>query len=1120
MSKLEKKIKADLRGPAQSNGYYKIIKTFGELRKATPPEKYDYLINQLKLIAPTKARHLISTGRKEFNELLWSSNLQALSLSREITFSTRWLSGHSDEINKFLIFSEELERLIISREHETALKKLLNFISEKGWSLWATELYFYLTCSTNEFEEFKKTAESLAKGSGNRVSGLVSLFLLDRNDHNYSVDAFFSKWKETFANLKVPEPLRNYLTYRAATQLDDLEQGMADCLSFDVVNSLFDCYTTLVDICATCVIEEVSSSAKSSAIQAVKDLIKAGVHDYRLEKILFLNGDFSVIRDSRATPEQSILHNQLHHIRGHNKLTNGTLFWPEIEDISINGATAEKSINTILHFGLNTKSLDIGNLLINFAFKNAEEDLICKRTTQWIISRQRNYFIEDIISFDADNAIAYLGILKENSSDSETRTAIDKILGVTQHGTSWEPSPYVSAPVTLWIGVNLIQRERHNDVEHIIQHLDEIDEHWSRQSKKLSILKFSKMDDLPRAVDISNTEILKDQRNSLGLPLNLIFEGRKWNDLKHIDPVSLAISSHSYYNSSSIPAVQYICRMACRAISKIPSIINFDETWSTLDRIRQQEVRYFFKFIWIEENLSLTDISTSQQARQTRLHALQKLFTIDTEENQKEYAEEIKSLTLHETLWLGLKQINESRIFVNEPAISRWAEKELAHDFERWKSTDGSDAKADILNEILLSYLLENDAQQFKKSLYTENLSERETLVISIVERLLRRFLLDPTDGLNPYLSSRIRHGSLKGTILGPLEEGGLLISTSNTEEIDFGYMGNWPSGPKQSAAKHIYALSKSVNELIEFCNKDVLRIQTSESPGGKISVILDKTIAPRIYSEAAKVCNLPSFISFCFETFWGGLRHSLNNISNYISIDFKAKIQAEFDSTIEKVRAINHDTIPLLTALHSIATSTQLQCDEVASWFRPEKELEQKTFTLDEIAEISKRATKNVYRLFDAKITTHTEDTSGLQLTTYGLTTISDCLYIILENCWKHSGLRSDEYEIFVNFIFIRNSNTLNITVKSPLSEEKLEELRSWKLLDIQKRYENDANYELASSEGGSGIPKLARLVRHIDRSLYAKPIDIRLDESDNFVVDIYMPLFKRGDAYDAYSQ
>lgn len=1119
-SPLEKKIRTELRGSAQLKSNRSIIVKMGEVRRTLPTEKYTVLINQFRLTAPNKAAYYANGGRKNFSELLWNGNIPTTTLSKEIKFSTAWLLGHIQNINNFIAYSKQIEDLILSSKYQEALDEIESFIRRHGWSFWATELYFFLIKSTHGFEKLKLKAESLAKASGPRISALVSLFLLDRNDQNYSADAFFSKWKETFVNLRVSNSMKNYLSYRSITQLDNLEEGLADCLSFDTLNSIYDCYLTLVDACATTIIEELSTHAQESAIYAANTLLDHGVIDHRLSKIIFLSGNIKAPAKKVKSNKNDDLYNFISHKLDSNHIDLPQDIAESIIEIERNGAAAEESINTLFHFGLNTKALDIGNILIALAFKSAEDNILSIKSNQWLSLRQKDLHIEDVLALNGDASRVYLQELCKENHKASTRAQAEYILQKLNSNKIGMPEIDIQESLLFWLGLNLVQQGRCDESRKIIKTLSTSTEHWQRQARKLNIFTLVTEGDIASAVNVATAEICKNQRHAYELALPIIFKRRKWIEFKKIDPIKVAIASYSCNLVDSDPPTQYICRMACRSVYKNENIDDLEAKWAEADSDRKKELILFFKEIWTEENLSLTEISTSQQARLVRLKVLQKLFIIDPA-NEKEYAEEIKALTLHETLWLGLKHINESRIFVNEPAIQRWAEKELAHDFDRWKKADTSGSLAeDLLKEILISYLTEQDTQTFKKVILTENHKEEDILLVSIVERLLRRFLLDPADGLNPYLSSRIRHGSLKGTILGPLEESGLLLTSNNPESLDHRYIPCVSISKRQIATQYIYNFSQSISLMLDQCNKDVVRIQTPESPTGKISVNLDKGVAARVYSEAARVANLPIFSSFCFETFWIGLRPSLEALTNFFTSEFKAKIQSEFDNLIERITSLGSDTVPLITTLRGIATSTQLQCDAVAGWFLPEKELEQRIFTLNETIEIALRATKNVYRLFDAGPIKEENETLSLALTTYGLTTVADCLYIILENSWKHSGFGSSKYTIEMKFCFDEQNSTLRAEIKSPLSHEKLHELQSGRLSEIRKKYENGSNLEMASGEGGSGIPKLAKLSRLVDRLTCPSPLSISIDSRNMFTVDIYIPLYKRGDAYDAYSQ
>jgi hypothetical protein len=1113
----ETNLRKELRGIASAKGYRSTIVKLGAMRKKTPTQKYDAFVSIFKSTAPVKARYLISGGRRNFSDLLYQANLETLTLPREIMFSTAWLSQHAKNINIFLSFSRAIERLIINSEFVEALKEIEAFIGDHGWSIWATELYFFLIKAAHGFEKLKEVTEALTLKSSPRIAGLLFACLLDRNDDNYSIDAFFSKWKGVFSNIKQP-PLRNYLSFRAVTQLDEgLEMGLASCLSVDILNSLYDCYETLVDACATTVIDRLSPESMQSAKFAAKTLLASGIVDVRLEKILLLLGDVESFIYSEASERSQEIYNLISRTAEKSIINLPYNLNDLVSDVAKNGSDAEASLSRLLHFGVNLKVLPIGASLINLVFRISENDILNSKADQWTSIQTDHFRLEDCLALEPSNSLIYLKNFEAQRAERGSNlTQANYLFEVLSRTKNSNPPEGINGDVLFWLGVSLVKQDRCDEAENIVTILNQIGGYWNRQASKLYVVLLITSGQLELAVNTAATTIVQTKKISSELTLPLIFKGRKWNDFRGLDPLAVGIVAFCSNISHNDAATLYICRMACRAVYKKNDPL--ETAWSSADVLNQEMLRFFFKNVWIEENLSLTDISTSQQARLERLGTLQKLFTLDSK-NEKEYAEEIKSLTLHQTLWLGLKHINESRVFVNEPAILRWAEKELALDYERWKRTEVTPPDDSILKEVITKFFSDQGADGIKKAPSAEVTSEQDVLMVSIIERLLRRFLLDPADGLNSYLSSRIRHGSLKGTVLGPLEEAGLLLTTKALDELDLNGNGNIAPAFMQRAATSVIEFSSNISALLDHCNKEIIRIHTPETPNGMISIYFDKPVAAKIYAESAKVSSLSIFVGFCFETFWSAARVSLENISNYFLGEFKQRVQTEFDSLIEKVIVLGDEFEPLFTAIRSASTATQLQCDVVASWFLPEKELEQRVFTLDETIEIANKATRNVYRLFNAKIVKHKNQSLSVSLTAYGLTTVSDCLYIILENSWKHSGLESDSYDIDLSFSFDAPNNLLRIQVKNPLSDQKLNELKSWRLAQIQRKYESGPTLEMVPIEGGSGIPKLAKISRYADSTL-CEPLNIDIDEQNLFSVTIHIPLYKRGDAYDAYYQ
>src|SRR5690606_30814197 len=107
-----------------------------------------------------------------------------------------------------------------------------------------------------------------------------------------------------------------------------------------------------------------------------------------------------------------------------------------------------------------------------------------------------------------------------------------------------------------------------------------------------------------------------------------------------------------------------------------------------------------------------------------------------------------------------------------------------ASEFERWRTLRTNEAVSGLVfDQIIRSYLLDKDIEALLNALPDTQQSEATAIMLGIMSKLFNRFLTDPANGLNSYLSLRVRHGTLRGVLLGPIEEERLLLSGEYSQE-------------------------------------------------------------------------------------------------------------------------------------------------------------------------------------------------------------------------------------------------------------------------------------------------------------------------------------------------
>ena len=302
-----------------------------------------------------------------------------------------------------------------------------------------------------------------------------------------------------------------------------------------------------------------------------------------------------------------------------------------------------------------------------------------------------------------------------------------------------------------------------------------------------------------------------------------------------------------------------------------------------------------------------------------------------------------------------------------------------------------------------------------------------------------------------------------------------------------------------------------------ELVNERV-QIHGIEKPLGAISQQIPPMFARVLASSLAdKPMTFPVMVYTCYFVYWKVVELGLNDLSKFCRIELKTRVQKEFDDLVAALRRIGQSVIPLVTVLTTVSTATRTQCDAIADWFRlPGTEVDEK-YTLSSGIEIAKAATMNVHRAFPVELSIDARPEEDLPLSTSALAVLSDCIFVIFENAWKHSGLEANVGVLNFEATFDAKNRYLQITVRSDIATHVRQRLLNGELARLRKLYLGDMPIELVRREGGSGFAKLARLTHQVDRGSYEHPLDFGVKE-DRWYTTVTIPLYLREVAYDAY--
>lgn len=1090
-----------------------------QLRASRPPHEYPIILKALRTAAPRSSPTLFALGPRSTSELVWSREaLLPLPLENELLWAKHWLAGQAGRINSFRNIAAQLQELVLSGDLYEAKDQLDGYVHSSGWSLWAVELRAALLQLADGSAAQRAWLNELQTKAVNSIPGLLFQIFGDRNDDTFSYDAIYGKCKNSFPRFEPLAPwLVDYLNYRALSYVDDPMNGFPGILSRDISSSLIDYYESIIETLTHIESDADLISLRPTAAQLVSSLLGDGFQDHRLHKLSFaLYKTFPAnteIQEQPSAPYRTLY-------PGTSEFSGSQLpadIASSLRQCQNEGASAYELIGKMLKWGLNLRGLDIGPAVALFAIA-VTSSIVQKRTLPISIALlSESICIDDITAFSEETSRhlvrAYLSQRGKHLDDNQLLMP-----------SSWEfqsTLPIVGL-IHLWLAQLLLDAEQYEELSEVTDFLRDKTPYWERQCAKLDVAKFAKRGYLSEAIKLLEDWFRRDYRYALEFPSDILFTGRKWSSFKDMDPVEVGLVAHYEFEARGSAGVGYICKMACRKFMQTKMREGVSDEFESSSKSRKAQLVAFLRDVWIEQNMAMChQFESTAQVRVERMSVLQLLLSWEGE-RAAEYAEAIKELTLDQTLQQGLERIDQTRVFVNESAITRWAEKELEQDYERWRKLSEPSSEGRAVDDLLRKYALDPENIEILKEFANGEPTTADALFIDIIDRFFKRFLLDPTDGLDTYLSVRIRHGSLRGTILGPLEEQGLLYSTSGFSLEAFEKHWNdvlrLQDTDKAILLTSMQEFSTDIRQMVDEFVDHRIQVRSSEKPDGAFAQVVSPVFA-KIFaaSFAEQPVTFQAFLSSGYFIFWKLIEVGLADLRKSVSEGLATALHDRVDKLITDLRTVGQRYLPLITTLTAVSTMTKSQCDTVAEWFQLPSAVSGEMYQLPDAIGIAAAATRNVHRAFTTEVNITSLPDSSLPLTTSALAVLMDCLFVIFENAWKHSGMAAELPSIEMCAEFAAAPRLLTLVVRSPLSLARRQVLMGGQLDSLRTKYLGELPVELISLEGGSGFPKLARLTRPVPRSVCPVPFDFGIEKGQWFT-RLTVPLYEREGAFEAY--
>lgn len=514
----------------------------------------------------------------------------------------------------------------------------------------------------------------------------------------------------------------------------------------------------------------------------------------------------------------------------------------------------------------------------------------------------------------------------------------------------------------------------------------------------------------------------------------------------------------------------------------------------------------FLNFVCVPEVLEYSiQFESTEEINQERIKILSFLIAQDSE-NETNYIKEVTEIQQKANIQRAIDEVNKARITVNIDQLKTTHSETYKEVFNRFLELEEFSKKENLRGYDLTSA---NIAKYLKAILEdsqsnTEKLKQDQSFVsFKVLYLELRdKYLFSKEFGLDGYLSTRIRHGSLENHIRSVFEKHNLISEKNSKGEYnDLEYI-------KKSIPLRIAHLEDDIQSLIKMFSKQIddnishllnelIQVRT-EKIVGKQNALFNYTVSNDylwiIYNGfIGNIHNYEEFMDYTFTTLDALTDRYLEQIRSYINNDLRDLLIKLIDDLRASVdRVIGQGSYPELpTEISRCRTDILSELQTISEWFRLSNPSTEVTLDIETIIKTGVTITNSLYPNYkiDPKYTTG--DSSIKLIGTVHLVYITR---ILLDNIIKHSELDPDRLEIEIRSDF-KNDSTVFLTFTNSLSEKLNIEALKEKLGFVKAKWHDFESLENINIEGDSGFDKIRRILE-FDMKSKSHGFDYAIDD------------------------
>ena len=269
---------------------------------------------------------------------------------------------------------------------------------------------------------------------------------------------------------------------------------------------------------------------------------------------------------------------------------------------------------------------------------------------------------------------------------------------------------------------------------------------------------------------------------------------------------------------------------------------------------------------------------------------------------------------------------------------------------------------------------------------------------------------------------------------------------------------------------------TRKIEALIEKYLSDYFRIESDLTPAGLFSFVLSDDMRTDAIARMNTISDYEDFMSEFFSVAWHLTDNSTEVLKDNVTNSLGKQVYQAFDLILEGLRPTLNDGAFAIVEKEVVDARLRIQrtLEDVAGWFNRPQTTHPDEIDMEMIVAVALKQIANCYT--DDKLIPSVDYSTNRKLQGKLLSGLVETLFILLQNIIIHGGVTRDLKGVILTFSF--KYDALSITLENPIGQSVDIARLEQSMTESLERYRTGTGLTKASTEGGSGLSKIWRIM------------------------------------------